>query len=412
MRPFPRTILYAVAGVLVIALISSALTMIVMNRTSGDRVVMSAEEYSEFSQIAALDDVMDSIEKEYYAEVPSREKMIAGAANGMLDTLDDPYARYYTAEEYEEYLAAINGEYYGIGLLVGQPNETGSEVLEVYQGSTSESAGIKVGDIITAVNGTSVANMDQDDLRALIDAKKADGVQLSILRGSETLDITVTGGNITVKHVDSALFNDRTGYIYVSMFTGNCADEFENAIKDLKSRNMKSLVIDLRNNPGGSLDIVVRVGEILLGKGMRIVSVGPTDSTEETVYNGKGSAIGVPVAVIVNENSASASEILAAAIQENEIGVVVGINTYGKGVVQTTSYIESTGGWLKITTDAYYTPNGNNINGVGISPDILMELPEQYHRMAIPELVKNHQKEDTQLWEALDYVRERANEVS
>ena len=330
----------------------------------------------------------------------------------MLDTLDDPYARYYTAEEYEEYLAAINGEYYGIGLLVGQPNETGSEVLEVYQGSTSESAGIKVGDIITAVNGTSVANMDQDDLRALIDAKKADGVQLSILRGSETLDITVTGGNITVKHVDSALFNDRTGYIYVSMFTGNCADEFENAIKDLKSRNMKSLVIDLRNNPGGSLDIVVRVGEILLGKGMRIVSVGPTDSTEETVYNGKGSAIGVPVAVIVNENSASASEILAAAIQENEIGVVVGTNTYGKGVVQTTSYIESTGGWLKITTDAYYTPNGNNINGVGISPDILMELPEQYHRMAIPELVKNHQKEDTQLWEALDYVRERANEVS
>ena len=286
MRPFPRTILYAVAGVLVIALISSALTMIIMNRTSGDRVVMSAEEYSEFSQIAALDDVLDSIEKEYYAEVPSREKMIAGAANGMLDTLDDPYARYYTAEEYEEYLAAINGEYYGIGLLVGQPNETGSEVLEVYQGSTSESAGIKVGDIITAVNGTNVANMDQDDLRALIDAKKADGVQLSILRGSETLDITVTGGNITVKHVDSALFNDRTGYIYVSMFTGNCADEFENAIKDLKSRNMKSLVIDLRNNPGGSLDIVVRVGEILLGKGMRIVSVGPTDSTEETVYNG------------------------------------------------------------------------------------------------------------------------------
>ena len=397
MRSFPRTILYAVAGVLVIALISSALTMIIMNRTSGDRVVMSAEEYSEFSQIAALDDVLDSIEKEYYAEVPSRENMIAGAANGMLDTLDDPYARYYTAEEYEEYLAAINGEYYGIGLLVGQPNETGSEVLEVYQGSTSESAGIKVGDIITAVNGTSVANMDQDDLRALIDAKKADGVQLSILRGSETLDITVTGGNITVKHVDSALFNDRTGYIYVSMFTGNCADEFENAIKDLKSRNMKSLVIDLRNNPGGSLDIVVRVGEILLGKGMRIVSVGPTDSTEETVYNGKGSAIG---------------EILAAAIQENEIGVVVGTNTYGKGVVQTTSYIESTGGWLKITTDAYYTPNGNNINGVGISPDILMELPEQYHRMAIPELVKNHQKEDTQLWEALDYVRERANEVS
>ena len=229
---------------------------------------------------------------------------------------------------------------------------------------------------------------------------KADGVDFKNSR-REQLEWLASQGFQTVEYKEVTADNLRSTVSW-----------FENAIKDLKSRNMKSLVIDLRNNPGGSLDIVVRVGEILLGKGMRIVSVGPTDSTEETVYNGKGSAIGVPVAVIVNENSASASEILAAAIQENEIGVVVGTNTYGKGVVQTTSYIESTGGWLKITTDAYYTPNGNNINGVGISPDILMELPEQYHRMAIPELVKNHQKEDTQLWEALDYVRERANEVS
>lgn len=412
MRPFSRTTIYAVVVLLAVALISSGLTMVIINKTSGDKVVMSAEEYAEYSDITALNDVIKNVEENYYADVPSRETLIAGAANGMLNTLNDPYARYYTAEEYEKYLASVNGEYYGIGLLVGQPNEIGSEVLEVYEGGSAESAGVKTGDVITAVNGTSAANMDLEDLRALMDAKKTEGVQLTLLRGEETMEITVTGSNITVKHVDSALYNERTGYIYISMFTGNCADEFENAIKDLKSRNMKSLVIDLRNNPGGSLDTVIRVGEILLGKGMRIVSVGTTDATEQTVYNGKGSAIGVPVAVIVNENSASASEILAAAVQENDIGVVVGTNTYGKGVVQTTSYIDSTGGWLKITTNAYYTPNGNNIDGIGVTPDIFMELPEQYRNMAIPELVANHQKDDTQLWEALDYVREKANEIS
>lgn len=412
MRPFSRTTIYAVVVLLAVALISSGLTMVIINKTSGDKVVMSAEEYAEYSDITALNDVIKNVEENYYADVPSRETLIAGAANGMLNTLNDPYARYYTAEEYEKYLASVNGEYYGIGLLVGQPNEIGSEVLEVYEGGSAESAGVKTGDVITAVNGTSAANMDLEDLRALMDAKKTEGVQLTLLRGEETMEITVTGSNITVKHVDSALYNERTGYIYISMFTGNCADEFENAIKDLKSRNMKSLVIDLRNNPGGSLDTVIRVGEILLGKGMRIVSVGTTDATEQTVYNGKGSAIGVPVAVIVNENSASASEILAAAVQENDIGVVVGTNTYGKGVVQTTSYIDSTGGWLKITTNAYYTPNGNNIDGIGVTPDIFMELPEQYRNMAIPELVANHQKDDTQLWEALDDVREKANEIS
>ncbi len=412
MRPFSRTTIYAVVVLLAVALISSGLTMVIINKTSGDKVVMSAEEYAEYSDITALNDVIKNVEENYYADVPSRETLIAGAANGMLNTLNDPYARYYTAEEYEKYLASVNGEYYGIGLLVGQPNEIGSEVLEVYEGGSAESAGVKTGDVITAVNGTSAANMDLEDLRTLMDAKKTEGVQLTLLRGEETMEITVTGSNITVKHVDSALYNERTGYIYISMFTGNCADEFENAIKDLKSRNMKSLVIDLRNNPGGSLDTVIRVGEILLGKGMRIVSVGTTDATEQTVYNGKGSAIGVPVAVIVNENSASASEILAAAVQENDIGVVVGTNTYGKGVVQTTSYIDSTGGWLKITTNAYYTPNGNNIDGIGVTPDIFMELPEQYRNMAIPELVANHQKDDTQLWEALDYVREKANEIS
>lgn len=403
------TALYRAAAILIIAVLSSAATIFIMRGTAEDSVVMSAEEYDRYSKLIALDELAGKIEEEFYADVPSRDTLIAGAASGMTDTLNDPYARYYTAEEYEEYLSSINGEYHGIGLLVGQPDQTGSEVLEVYGGSSAQTAGIKAGDIITHANGRPTANMPLDDLRMLIADESDEGVVLTLLRGEEIIEVTVISGDITVNRVEHALFNQHTGYISISMFTGSCAEEFESAIKDLKNRKFQSLVIDLRNNPGGSLDVVVDVADVILGRGMRIVSVGPADSKEEEIYDAKGSPIGVPVAVLVNENSASASEILAAAIQENQLGVVVGTDTYGKGVVQTTMYIEATGGWLKLTTDAYYTPAGNNINGRGITPDIYVELPEKYRSVPVGEI---EQSEDTQLWKALDYVREKAGAVS
>lgn len=405
MKSCPGKALYVMAAALAAALLSSAATILIMRGAAEDAVVMSAEEYQRYSRLIALDELAVKIEEEFYAEVPFRDELIAGAASGMTETLNDPYARYYTAEEYEEYLSSINGEYYGIGLLVGQPDDTGSEVLEVYGGSSAQDAGIKAGDIITHAKGRPTANMPLEDLRALIASQKGEEVALTLLRGSQTLQVTVVSGDVTVNRVEHALFNQYTGYVSISMFTGSCAEEFESALKDLKSRNFRSLVIDLRNNPGGSLDIVLDVADGILGRGMRIVSVGSAETGDVEVYNAKGSPIGVPVAVLVNENSASASEILAAAIQENDIGVVVGTDTYGKGVVQTTMYVEATGGWLKLTTDEYYTPKGNNINGRGIVPDIYAELPEEYREVPVGEI---EQAQDTQLWKALDYVREKA----
>lgn len=404
MRSFSRTGLYVLAAVAATVLLTSAVTVFIMRGAAGDRIVMSAEQYDRYSKLIALDEVAERIEEEYYGNVPSRDILVAGAASGMLDTLNDPYARYYSAEEYEEYLSSINGEYHGIGLLVGQPGDEGSEVLEVYEGSPGEKTGIKVGDIITHVDGASVANMPLEELSARIGAKSDEGAVLTLKRGNDIIDVTVYGDNITVSRVEYALFNQRTGYITISMFTGNCAEEFEAALDDLKDRKMTSLVIDLRNNPGGSLDIVVDVADQLLGKGMTIVSVG-NDEEEREIYDARGDAIGIPVAVLVNENSASASEILAAAIQENNIGVVVGTNTYGKGVVQTTMHIQATGGWLKLTTDAYYTPDGDNIHGEGVTPDIYEELPEEYRSLAIRDI---EQSDDSQLWKALEYVRSRA----
>lgn len=405
MKHRARIGIYVIAGVLITALLSSAATIVLIKGGVGDSITMSAKEYEEYRQFIALDEVADKIEEEFYAEVPSRDILIAGAASGMLNTLEDQYARYYTAEEYEQYLSSVNGEYHGIGMVISQPDEVGAMVLEVYEDSPAQKAGARAGDVLTHIEDRYAADMTLEDISSFIAAQSDKGVTLKLLRGGGTMEITVYSEEITVSHVEHALFRENTGYIAISMFGGNCAEEFEEAMEGLKRRNYTSLVIDLRDNPGGSLDIVVRVADELLGKGMRIVSVGSEGAEDEEVYEAKGQAIDVPVAVLVNQNSASASEILAAAIQENGIGKVVGTKTFGKGIVQTTMPVESTGGWLKLTTDAYYTPKGNNIHGVGITPDIYAELPEEYQTLAIDQI---EQEQDTQLWAALEYVRAKA----
>ena len=216
--------------------------------------------------------------------------------------------------------------------------------------------------------------------------------------------VTAAGETDTGYEIDgTALTITSSGTYTVS---GSCADEFTEALKDLKSRNMRSLVIDLRNNPGGSLDEVVKICSAILEKGQIIVSVGEEGNPDNEVYKASGSSVGVPLAILVNEHSASASEIMAGAVQDNQAGVIVGTKTFGKGVVQTTIRVEKSGGWLKLTTDAYFTPNGRNIHGEGITPDIQCDLPDSLKGQALSTV---DQSEDAQLWAALDYVREQAD---
>ncbi len=409
MKSFSRTILYAVIGMLIVGLLSSAATVLVLRSRAEDTITMTAEEYSRITDLLAFNELVDDIEAQAYGGAPSREDLLAGAARGMVDTLNDPYAKYYTAEEYEAYLSSINGEYFGVGLLVGQPDETGAQVLEVYEGNPADKAGVQAGDIITAVDGVATSNLSLEEIRSMLDAQTGKPIELTLLRGSESLAISVTGDTVNIKRVKGSLFNERTGYIKIDMFTGDCASEFDEALKTLKSRNMRSLVIDLRNNPGGSLDDVVKICDLLLSKGQTIVSVGEAGGADNEVYTATGHGVGVPLAILVNEHSASASEILAGAIKDNEAGVIVGTQTYGKGVVQTTMRVEKSGGWLKLTTAAYFTPSGENIHGVGIAPDILSVLPESLQGKPLSEI---DQADDEQLWAALDYVREQALQAS
>lgn len=400
-----RTALYFAAAIIITALVSSAVTMHIYNNKRGDEVMLPASEYAELTDVMALDEVMKSIDEYYYFEAPQREQLVKSAANGMVASLNDPYSAYFTDEEYQRYLSSINGAYDGIGVLIGQPTEDGAEILDVYEDTSASEAGLLAGDFIVAVDGTGVSGLTLEEISTLIARGNGEAVKLTIKRGEESFDVDVVSGRVNIKRVEHFLYNHHTGYIRISMFSGNCAEEFREAIKDLTERRMTCLVIDLRNNPGGLLKDVVSIADTLLGE-CTIVTV-RSNGGEEEVYTSNKKGVSVPVAIIVNENSASASEILAAAVQDNEAGIIVGMPTFGKGIVQTTRRLESNGAWLKLTTSAYYTPSGKSINGTGVTPDLEVDLPEEMKSTPIDKL---DQEQDAQLWAALDYVRELAGE--
>lgn len=400
-----RTALYFAAAIIITALVSSAVTMHIYNNKRGDEVMLPASEYAELTDVMALDEVMKSIDEYYYFEAPQREQLVKSAANGMVASLNDPYSAYFTDEEYQRYLSSINGAYDGIGVLIGQPTEDGAEILDVYEDTSASEAGLLAGDFIVAVDGTGVSGLTLEEISTLIARGNGEAVKLTIKRGEESFDVDVVSGTVNIKRVEHFLYNHHTGYIRISMFSGNCAEEFREAIKDLTERRMTCLVIDLRNNPGGLLKDVVSIADTLLGE-CTIVTV-RSNGGEEEVYTSNKKGVSVPVAIIVNENSASASEILAAAVQDNEAGIIVGMPTFGKGIVQTTRRLESNGAWLKLTTSAYYTPSGKSINGTGVTPDLEVDLPEEMKSTPIDKL---DQEQDAQLWVALDYVRELAGE--
>jgi carboxyl-terminal processing protease len=405
MRSSARKLILFTAVVVITALLSSALTIWVMDSRNGDAVLISSEEYKKLKEASVIGELADKIETQYFGELPAHEELIDSAARGMVVSLGDPYANYYTEEEYKTYTQKLEGEYSGIGALVALPDEKGSEVLEVYENSPAEKAGILPGDIIVNVDGAGVSGITLEDLSALIYGEEGTVVVLTIQRGEEISEFPVKRGAVSAKRVHHAMYNEHTGYIRIDMFAGKCAEDFKDAVADLTNNGMRSLVIDLRNNPGGMLDDVVSICDTLLGEGV-IVTV-REGTGEEEVFRSDEKGVTVPIAVVTNGNSASASEILAAAVQDSGAGVIVGTTTYGKGVVQTTMRLESNKAWLKITTAAYYTPNGRNINGIGVMPNISVELPEDIKNVPITRL---SQKDDAQLWAALDYVRGKADE--
>ncbi len=338
---------------------------------------------------------------ENYLEDVDQEILLDGAFAGYAQAVGDKYTRYYSPEEYEEYLQTGSGTFAGIGVTVQWDEERGLlHVLEVHEGGPADQAGVLADDYIYAVDGEVMENVGSDTVVSRIKGKVGTQVVLSILReGSEDpIDLTVTRDLIEETTVTGQMMDDEIGYIQLSGFVEVTTHQFKDMLLELKEQGMKGLILDLRGNPGGRLNVVVDIADLLLPDGT--ITYTMTKSGEKTIFSSDADSIlDVPMVVLIDENSASASEILAGAIRDYGVGTLVGTTTFGKGIVQTTySLLDNSA--VKVTMARYYTPNGDYIHGKGIDPDIEVQLPKDSTLEAVWMTEK-----DTQYAEALQQIR-------
>ena len=340
------------------------------------------------------------IDSKYLGE-KDEEKLAEGIYTGLLYGLGDRYSAYYTAEEYEEENSETEGVYEGIGILMQKNTEGGVKVIQCYEGGPGEQAGLLEGDIISEVDGTDITDMALEEVSELIKNDEDRKAVLTVHRENveEVLEITVEITDVELPSVFYEMLDEETGYIRISEFKGVTYEQYQTAFSALKEQGMKKLAVDLRDNPGGLLSSVCDILNEILPEGVIVYTEDKYGNRTEETSDGEH-VLDLPLAVLVNENSASASEIFAGAVQDYGIGTIVGMNTYGKGVVQGI-YPLNDGSAVKLTIANYYTPNGNNINEVGIRPDI--EVPLSAELLNKEEI--SHQ-EDNQLQAALEALGE------
>lgn len=342
------------------------------------------------------------IEDEFFFLEDDSETIAQNAIRGMLSGIEDPYAAYFTEEEYNAMLESDAGDYQGIGISVLTPDEVGSTIFSVFPNSPMSEAGAQMGDIILSVNGTRVAGMTMDDFLALFSDEDGGTDTIELQRGETQFTVTVTRRAVHATRIFSEMLSDGVGYIRIEQFTGTVVSEFIAAAEDFRAKGMTGLVVDVRDNPGGGLNEVLGVTSYLLPKGELICTIKSRRGTE-AVYRAEGTERmeGMPIVVLANGNSASASELFCGALQDHGLAKVVGTQTYGKGIVQSYFRLKDGAGWVKITTDAYYTPNDICIHETGITPDYVIELTGNSRDKAASMIPHD---EDAQLIAALDIL--------
>lgn len=341
----------------------------------------------------------DFIEKHYFGEI-NDSQMLESAIKGYVEGLNDEYSEYITKEEMQEYMQDTIGKYVGIGVYISNNTETNQiVVLMPMKNSPAEEAGIKSGDIITKVDGVAYTGEELNKATSALKDKEGTKAQVEILRDGKIINLEVERREIKVNHIETDVLENKIGYMEISTFDDGCYDEFKQKWEELKEKNITSLIIDLRNNGGGIVDEAVDMADMMIEKDKTILITAKKDKTEEITKAKQNKTINIPIVILVNENTASASEILAAAVRENNENVkLIGKTTYGKGVIQTL-YTLTDGSGIKLTTNAYYTPNHNEINKVGIKPDIEVDLPED-------ETLYTVEKEnDAQLQKAIEILK-------
>lgn len=350
--------------------------------------------------IDAVRDMRSLIRENYYFYDQNESTLNDAVLKGMASGTGDNYAYYYSAEEYAELQKQNEGNFVGIGILTMLDENGAVKIIDVYANTPASEAGLQPGDQLIEINGVSYEGLD---LTSFLDHVIAeDGVEntLKVLREGQELSFTVIAREVHSPSVAYKMLTEEIGYIRISTFHGTCVEETENALKELKEQGMKELVFDLRDNLGGSLYDALKIADLFLPKDRVITSLRSRNDQEERHYT-KTDGMDIPMVLLVNGYSASASELVAGALKDYEVAHLIGTQTFGKGIVQSYFSIPETNGMLKITTEAYYTPNGVCIHGVGIEPDEVVDLSEEGKKYSIAALPFEF---DTQMQAAIQYL--------
>lgn len=345
-------------------------------------------------------DYIKKILKKYYLKDVDEDKAKEWAIKGYVASLGDPYTQYVSKDEMEEYTINLMGNYVGIGIYMSANTEKNTiEVITPIKGSPAEEAGILAGDTIISVDGIKYTGEDMSVAAERIKGEEGSVVKLEILRNQEIKTFEITRRKVITNPIEAKKLENDIGYIAVTSFDEETADSFKIKFEELKSQGIKSLIIDLRNNGGGLVEEALKIADYIVPKDKELLITVDKDGKEEIEKTKQDVLIDMPIVILVNGNTASSSEILAGALKDLNEATIVGKTTYGKGVIQQFLTLRD-GSGLKVTTHEYYTPNRNKINGVGIEPDEVVELPDGVNALNVKE------DQDTQLQKAIELLKE------
>ncbi|HCX63448.1 S41 family peptidase [Sedimentibacter sp.] len=377
----------------------------------GNKVVISEEAYTKmkntYEKYAKQESIMELAKREFLYEA-DEEKMLEGALEGTLKALGDPYTQFMNKEEFSALMQDTEGSYEGIGVYITESDDNRIMVVSPIEDTPAEKAGLKTGDKIIKINGTEYTASQIKQAVNVMKGMPGTSVTLTVQRenadGSKDIsDLVINRETIRIKTIKSSMLDEDIGYIRITTFDLQTAKDFEAAYADLKSKGMKGLVIDLRYNPGGIIDATVDISDMFMGEG--IITYTKTKAGDIKHFKSDAKSEDIPIVLLINDGSASASEIMAGAMKDTGRATLIGTKTFGKGIVQSVQQFGNQGEGVKMTVSEYFTPNGVNIHGIGIEPDIEIELPED-----VPGYGFEFYDTDNQLKKAVEVLKEKANQ--
>ena len=389
---YSKIIIFSIVSLLVGILLGTGLSFVLFNVEGKKIVKVDSSKYS--TKFDSLYETYEILKNEYYKELDDDE-LIRGAINGMIDSIGDEHSMAFTDEERKNFETSLSGSYYGIGAQVTKVEED-TVVTKVFDNSPAEKTGLKIGDVISVIDGESVKGSSLEDVVSKLKSKDNKISNVIINRDGNDIEVKIEKGVIELPSVSTEMFDDHIGYIYISVFGENTDEDFAKALSSLKDLGMDKLIIDLRDNSGGYLGTVTNMISEFVDEDTVIYQIKNKDKI--TKYNAINKyKLDYPVVILVNENSASASEIFSSALKEQYGAKIVGTRTYGKGTVQRTKEL-SNGTLIKWTIEEWLTSNGNSIEKEGITPDYEIDLSEEYFNDISYE-------KDNQLEKALELLR-------